>query len=57
MTKAERKQQARKDLAAHGATRGVGKDERDGGITRTGWWLDGVYLGSDALTAIAAVRG
>jgi hypothetical protein len=57
MTKQERKQTATKELRACGAFRGVGKDTSDGGITRTGWWLDGVYLGSDVLTAISAVRG
>jgi len=56
-TKSQRIKFARESLKAHGASRHTARDERDGGITRTGWWLDGVYLGSDVLTAIAAVNG
>jgi len=33
------------------------KQEDRQGETRTGWWLDGVYLGKDPRQAVNAIRG
>ena len=33
------------------------KAEDRWGDTRTGWWLDGVYLGKDPVVALNAVEG
>jgi len=33
------------------------KQEDRYGETKTGWWLDGVYLGKDPRQAVSAMRG
>ncbi len=33
------------------------KQEDRHGDTKTGWWLDGVYLGKDPRQAVSAMRG
>ena len=42
-------------LIEAGATRERRKDRH--GETKSGWWLDGVYLGSSDAAAVEALRG
>jgi hypothetical protein len=49
------KDEAIKELKAVGAE--FARRENAHGETKSGWWLDGVYLGKDAASAIEALRG
>jgi hypothetical protein len=49
------KQQATQELESIGAVKETSDDRF--GDTKTGWWLDGVFLGRDSMTALQAVRG
>lgn len=42
-------------LRDSGAT--LAKQEDRSGDTKSGWWLDGVYLGKDAKTAATSITG
>jgi len=57
MTKAERKAEAVRELEAMGAER-LKREDRFGD-TKSGWWLDVVYLGpiSDPEYCLRVVRG
>jgi hypothetical protein len=48
-------EQAASELREMGAE--LAKMEDRHGDTKSGWWLDGVYLGKKATDAISAVRG
>lgn len=48
-------EEQKNELAEIGAT--YEKAEDIHGTTRTGWWLDGVYLGKDSKQALAAIKG
>jgi hypothetical protein len=48
-------EQATKELREMGAE--LAKMEDRQGDTKSGWWLDGVYLGKKATDALEAVQG
>ena len=54
MTKAV-PQDREQELTDAGAVREKREDRH--GETRSGWWLDDVYLGRDSRTALESIRG
>ena len=48
--------EALKFLAERGAVRDT-RTDHNFGTKRTGWWLDNVFCGPDARSAVAAIRG
>lgn len=47
--------ETKSELLAAGAT--LERKETTAGETKTGWWMDGVYLGKDPHTALESLRG
>ena len=55
MKTATKKAEAVKELLERGAANERREDRH--GDTRTGWWLDGVYLGKDPVAALRNIEG